>query len=263
MSLELTNSIAIDFWTRNFGVDERVPNLEFKNAIQEVMEEQKIKKIDEPQMPYNKNFEIQELFAKTVTEQIFWPVTKIAKNRLFPDYVDKSCVQFVINTFGPWSRIFQTIYEQFEDEEQQIKPLVYFHGRISEQDVKDKLKIVGDFLIRYNNEENRGLILSWSKPSKDTYDVTIKHEKIRRRKLKGKNGKPSRVVWTWEEKIAMIGGFKTVEHNFSSVKEFIEYKQGISTKVHQLLPTIKRPVMFVNPFRCYGQDSDGSPIIFG
>merc|ERR550532_2441392 len=143
---DLTNKAASEWWKNNFGDETQVSNKEFQSKIVEKLEEQKNQ--EGPAMGYNADASSQRLFAKLMVERIFWPAENLDTNQN-PNFVDQSCVQFAINTFGPWSKIFQTIHENLEDVKQPHKPLQYFHGRTTKQSLDDKLVEPGKFALRY------------------------------------------------------------------------------------------------------------------
>lgn len=178
----LKSKDAIAFWEKHFPGEERVDNKKFSNALIQLLEEQKDSDEKSDELGYNVDKDSQKLFAKMMVERIFWPADDLSRG-VSPGTVDKFCVQFAINTFGPWKQIFQTIHYNLEDATQPHKPLQYFHGRTPKSDIDKKLLAVGDFALRYNTGD-KGLILSWAKPTKDTSaGLIIKDEKVRRRKV--------------------------------------------------------------------------------
>merc|ERR1712130_446892 len=270
----LSRKAALEWWSDNFGEKEKVSNKDFQNALCEKLEEQK--NGDGPEMGYNADQSTQRLFTKLMVERIFWPAEDLSTNQN-PAYVDKSCVQFAINTFGPWSIIFQNIHENLEDVKQPHKPLQYFHGRTTKQALDDKLVDAGEFALRYA-EGGKGLILSWAKPSKDNNSgITIKDEKVRRLKIKKKVKKSkkkskkkkgedepppettSHVYWRYEEKVAEIGRMRKDKHDFDSLGEFLNYKKGagnVGTNKKKKKGGgnnyIENPVMFGSAYQTFG-----------
>jgi len=273
---KLVNTAAKQWWENNFGEEEKVSNKEFQAKICEKLEEQKSQEGEA--MGYNADASSQRLFAKLMVERIFWPADNLDSNQN-PNYVDQSCVQFAINTFGPWSKIFQTIHQNLEDVKQPHKPLQYFHGRTTKQSLDDKLVEPGEFALRYA-EGDKGLILSWAKPSKDNNSgITVKDEKVRRlkvkkttKKKKGKKGKKSKkkddepepestshIYWRYEEKVAEIGRMRKDKHDFDSLGEFLNYKKGsgntgtVSKKKKKTgINNIENPVMFGSAYQTFG-----------
>jgi len=276
----LKSKDAIAFWEKNFGDKESVSNKEFSKAIIEMLEEQKNSDEKSDDLGYNVDTDSQKLFAKMMVERIFWPAEDLTRG-VAPGHVDKHCVQFAINTFGPWSQIFQTIHHNLEDATQPHKPLQYFHGRTPKSEIDKKLLAVGDFALRYNYGD-KGLILSWAKPTKDTSaGLIIKDEKVRRRKVKtvvkkkkkkGKKGKKkkeeppppaeSHIYWTYIEKVAEIGGMREDTHNFDSLGAFLNHKKGAITtnsgsskKKKKGGANIKNPVMYGSAYQTFGVDT--------
>jgi len=192
------------------------------------------------------------MFTKGLAEQIFWPETgDLDHTTLTPKYVDQASVQFAINTFGPWKQIFDSIYKNLEDAGQPIKPMSYFHGRTPKKELHPKISTVGDFLLRYNDGNEKGLILVWGKKGKSNntrkgYDVILREETITRRNLKKKG-----VVWTWDEKIAKIGGMKIKKNDFTSIGEFLESMKGQVKIRKNDVSKLSNPVMLASAYRSF------------
>lgn len=210
-----------------------VSNSEFKDLLCEYLQELKCDDFEDG--GFNKDKETRKLFAKLMAEQIFWPEDEELKDGSFASTVNKACIQAAIDTWGPFTSMFQTIHLNLENSSP--TPLQYFHGRASIDVIEGKLKTVGDYLLRYDLDK-KGLILSWVKKGKKS-PIVIKHEKITRFKPKGKA-----VVWRWLEKVPGLGGAKTVNRDFKDIHAILD----VFKKQHKL----KDPVMFNSAYSCFG-----------
>lgn len=227
-------------WPNN---PESVTNIEFETLLIEVLSKENNDEKEESEREYTKTAESLRLFSKQLTEVVFWPDCEFGSDKPFPEKVDKSCIQFAINTFGLWSGMFETIHLNLEKESP--CPLQYFHGRTSLENIKLKLQNIGDYLLRYNIEkDSKGLILSWVKAGR-TKLIVIKHEKVTRFKAKGKP-----VVWRWEEKVAGVGYNRIEKHDYQSL--------------HLMLDVFKKndkcvnPIMFNSAYACYGTGNNAN-----
>lgn len=235
----LKSKKANTLWDKKFTNDDgtikaSVSNGEFKDLLFDYLQELKCDDFEDG--GFNKDKETRKLFAKLMAEQIFWPEDEeIKEPNSFAITVNKACIQAAIDTWGPFTSMFQTIHLNLENSSP--TPLQYFHGRASLETIEGKLKSVGDYLLRYDLDK-KGLILSWVKKGKKTPTV-IKHEKITRFKPKGK-----KVVWRWLEKVPGLGGAKTVNRDFKDVHAILETFK----KQHKL----KDPVMFNSAYSCFG-----------
>jgi len=180
----LKSSKVEAFWQKHFKDQTKVNNSQFQEALMVLFEEQKG---EGDELSYNKDKQSQQAFAKRMVEQIFWPATNL-KEPLNPEFVDKSCIQFAMNTFGPWSTLFQTISANLEDPSLPHEPLRYFHGRIPKEKFDVKFKEVGNFGLRYNDKAP-GLLLVTGTQTLDTSTVRIKDEALARRRLVKTTGK--------------------------------------------------------------------------
>lgn len=243
--MKLTNSNANKFWVKNFGNVEIVTNDNFALAIRKLLNEEKDQE-NVPHRGYNKDKDTRKIFSEMITQLIFWPKVELKENEDYPPFVDKASIQFAINAFGPWSQIFHTIYHELDAIDNELnnktQPIRFFHGRLSKENIRPKIEKVGDFVLRYNEkgekEKEWGLILLWAKYGNGK--LVIREENLRRRKLKAKNGKPSRVVWTWKKKTPIIGGIEIEFKNFPSIEEFLWSNRGMGKN-------LKRPILLINP----------------
>lgn len=110
---------------------------------------------------------------------------------------------------------------------------------MSEARTQALLKKGGQYLLRYNREGDKGLLLSWTKESQGTSSVIINNEKIYRFRPKGKP-----VEWRWEEKIKTISGIKSKILKFNSLDEMIQdFKKNDNTTKSKLIK-ITNPVLY-------------------
>jgi len=220
------------FWKHYFPGKETVQNEDFQVKIEELL-----KMGSQEEDGWNQSKQKRKLFAKAVTEQIFWPLKKLqqdtdttkqnkAKKQYDPpNFVDRDCVKFAMKTFGQWPVLFQNIYKNLCADDQPVPPLDFFFGHTRKDIVSQKIvqaKCPFHFLLKYDDE--RGLQLLWGKPSKKIHkSVTVSQvETIRRRILK----KDKREVWTWSEKIAEPGSVKRKNRDFPSICAFIDFMKG-------------------------------------
>jgi len=106
--------------------------------------------------------------------------------------------------------------------------------------------------LRYNdNEKGGGLLLAWAKAVPQ--GVMVKEEKVRRRVLK----KSKKIVWTYNEKVAVVGGVRSVAHNFTGIGKFLDYKTG-NGKTGPTVKQIIDPVMFGSAYATFGLNEDTS-----
>jgi len=165
------------------------------------------------------------MFAQKWTNLIFCPEDgNVTKSSLF-----FACKK---NTFGSWSTLFQTIYENLHDETLPIEPMNYFFGRTDVKSIEKRLKSDGQYCLRYHDEGGLELCILKQKQG----GTQIRKERIEKRKLKEKG-----VVWKWEETVARIGGSKVVTHYFGNVGEFL--KELKDKKI------IGEPVMFNSAYK--------------
>jgi len=203
------NANVKEFWEHYFGKKQKVDNYKFQKVMENLFEN--IRKedckdgddIDEETIK-----DSNRLFAKALSEQVFCPDVGDPN---VPSYVDQDCIEFAIKTFGPWKTIFQNIHKNLEDDTQSIKPILYFHGRISEEILNKHLTKIGDFALRYDKKE--GIILSWAKPGMRT-NFKIKHEKIIR-------SKRERNRWLYKEHVPSLNRMKIEKKYFNTLGEFI------------------------------------------
>lgn len=247
----LKNQKAIEFWETNFGDKTKVSIDAFTKATQTLLEQQKLEsdeKDDDQEYGYNKDVESQRNFIKFVTRVIFWPAVDLTQNS-HPGFIDKSCIQFAINTFGPWGQIFQFIDTNLADISRELKPSEFFHGRSTKEKIEENLPSVGDYALRYH--EKAGLVLHWAKAAGE--DVVIKEEHIVRKNLK-KVG----VMWCWGEQVPVRNGCKTVKRKFKSLGKFLEYMKGKRDRGSGVVKIVK-PFMFGSDYDSYGPGvSDGT-----
>jgi len=222
-------------------------------------EQKKISEEKSEKRPYNEDDKTQRHFAKCLCEQIFWPLASALEyddKSQTPPYVDQACVQFAIDTFGPWRSLFKTIWENLEDPEQSVKPILYFHGRTPKTDLVKKITSPGDFLLRYNDAtgaKSGGLRLLWGKKGqsdgKKGFEVIPREEDLKRRKL----SKTKKVVWTWYERIAQVGGTLVIKNDYASVGKFLEAMKGKDpNRPRKEMSKLNSPVMLVSAYRCFG-----------
>jgi len=248
----LTNKGASKFWEDNFQDKDSVANGVFQDALIPYIEEL----IEEHKDPFEFGSDDIDrkirLFTKQMASVVFWSTEDLlAQNST---HVDKSCVQFAINTFGPWSRIFQTVHAQLFDKDQELKPMEFFHGRTGKDILDKKIKTAGDFALRYDEAKNGGLVLSWAKGIPQ--GVLVKDENVRRRKLKKTKKKAARVVWTYNEKVAIVGGVRVDGHDFSGLGEFLNYKKGThKSQSGSGVKQILEPVTYGSAYQTFGLDS--------
>lgn len=269
----LTSPPALAFWLKHFQEDEQPTDKKFATALLKVFEDLK-EEDTEGDLVFNESLESQKLFAKLMVERIFWPAEDLTSPQN-PGYVDKACVQFAMKTFGPWRTLFQTIHLNMEDPKQPHKPLQFFHGRTPKNLLDKKLKAGGEFALRYT-DGSQGLILSWAKVTKDHQSgIAIKDEKVRRRRVrsvkkkKGKKKKSKKkdsepvpdfqTYWTYEKKVAIVGGVRTDTFNFDNLSDFLNHKKGVGAsgtlsgkKTKKPAKNIDTPIMFGSAYQTFG-----------
>lgn len=234
------NPAHIAWWIKNFKDKESVSNKVFATAVQKHLEK-KGKKAGSPVIDGDLS-----IFSKNMSKFIFWPVGEVKEGELYPDKVDIDSLQFALDTWGLWSKMFQTIHQNLEISSP--KPLEFFYGRMPKAKTDKKLKKVGDFLLRYDTDDEKkkqkkgGLILSWAKQGKGQ-PIVVKDEYIRRAKIGGN------YVWVWSKKEATTSGCKIVRVNFTNLHEFLEASKKDSRGVN--------PVMLTGAYACYKGDGEG------
>lgn len=240
----LTSKPALAFWAKHFpDNEESVSRPRFYNALLLLFKEQKQKEENKKggktskTVGYNIGENTQKQFAKAMVTQIFWPAVDLTENRN-RQFVDKSCIQFAINTFGPWSTLFQTIDANLEDLTQPHKPLEFFHGRVTREQVDIQLNAVGDFALRY--DQTRGVVLHWAREGRNN-EISPRHETLIRKKFPKKAA-----VWTWADSIAVPGGMKVKKHQYKSIGEFLDYMRGKNGRGNnqQQIKKISNAIMF-------------------
>lgn len=247
---KLVDKGAVKFWNEHFGTRMWVSNDEFQKGIQKKFEEQKkIQKDDDSDLfSYNDSTKSQTIFAEAMVNQIFWPARdhttneSILKKGNNPSYVDQACVQFAINTFGPWKQIFQSINMNLQDAEAQNRGLDYFHGRITKVMIQEKLKRQGDFALRYHAKG--GLMLCWAR-SGSKNEVMMKEDRVQRVKIKN-NPNPT---WKYNEKIPLKGKARTKKKYFDTLSLFLNYRQ------EQANVTRWYPNMYDSKYESIGRNS--------
>jgi len=216
----LKSKKANEFWEKHFGDQERVSCKAFRLALISFF---KTQKIENEAVQYHLDKVSMEIFSKQLVPRIFSSASD-------PAYVDLAAVQFVIDTFGPWNKVFQNIYINFEDGEQPHKPFQYFHGRCPKSKMESTIS-PPKFALRYAKLAKGGLTLSWSQ------NGTPKHSRLIRKKIKGE---PPR--WHFNEKIPGVGTVKTQINKFDKVGEFIDYMKERNAE------NIKIPLMFASGY---------------
>lgn len=238
----LKSEKAKEFWENNFGDKTKVTNDVFEKAIETLLETQQTESDEknDQEYGYHKDSESRRNFLKLMVRVIFWPAEDLTKNSN-PGYVDQSCVQFAINTFGPWDLMFQFIDTNLADISRELKPSEFFHGRSTKDKIEENLTNVGDYALRYHEEA--GLVLHWAKAAGE--DIHIKEEHILRKKFK-KSG----VVWCWGEQIPVRNGSKTVVHKFKSLGKFLQFMKGQRERGTGMVKIVK-PFMFGSDYDNY------------
>jgi len=224
-----------EFWKKYLDDEGEVQNAKFLTALIKYLEEHENEENKENiKVPSFKNKKSRELFAKRVTNQIFWPDPESKEN----DIVTKASIIFACkkSTFGPFITLFQTISENLSSTDLPFQPIDFFWGHSDLSRITKRLKKEKSYCMRYHDDG--GFEICIRKVVEDGSDPSLRRERIKRMNLKSKG-----VIWRWEEQIAMIQGMKINKHDFGSV--------GAWLKELKDKEIIEEPVMYGTAYRSY------------
>lgn len=251
----LRDKAAVKFWQKHFGEQEIVSNDEFTPKLEEYIKKKKIVEDDSQRND----------FVSTIVKRFLCVVDpgKYPDKTPSSDYIDKHGVQYAINVFGPWIQMFNEIHKHFFDNEFDFRPVDVFHGIISDEASK-ALLVKGNenksakkrrFLIRYGWSV---LIISSIRRGKRKtiryYDEPLVRKKPYTKKTGSKKKVPPR--WSYSEKIAAAGGFRTNTTIFTTLSNALQYLQGEYCK--DLKNVSRRRPKITTPIRAPGFEIDES-----
>jgi len=228
-SPDLVDSDAIEFWKASFGDRTVVKNSEFEKHLTGYIKERDKLHVDSL-----------NAFLTLVVERVFWPDASLYSDDVkVSEYVDMYCIQFAINTFGSWKRMFTFIYEQFQDPDLVNPILNLFHGRSRIWEETLETKTVS-YLIRYRNKgkvkngkNQGGLVICYT----DNNGLLKTEEVFRKPRHKPKNRDDwIPTGWTWTEKVPVIRGRKSVQ------RKCVTFEKLLS--MHKQCDNFQTPIMF-------------------
>jgi len=208
-----------DFWNQYFNGKDNVSNKDVQKVLENYLKDNEEKENYLKDNEEKKKDISRRTLAHSLAEQIFWPESD--KESLRSKNVTKKSIHFACknDTFGSWSTLFQTVYENLLDPNAGTQPMNYFFGRSDFELIKKRFtKKENCYCLRYH--EKGGLELCLQKKAHDGgWQFTT--EVIKRKKLKNKG-----LRWLWMETIATIGGNTQEKHYFENVHLFIKHMEA-------------------------------------
>lgn len=201
-SPDLKDKNALAFWKQNFGDQTIVTNAEFQEKLIAYVKDELNLMVDDL-----------KVYIGLLVQRVFWPSHKLYSDDCgdVRDYVDTYCLQFAVNTFGPWKSLFKFVYQQFQDPDLVNPILNLFHGRSREWKwmLENRKQ---NYLIRYRNKgrikkgkNQGGLVICYTNDS----GVIKTEEVFRKPRHKTPDGVWHPTGWTWTEKVPAISKTQT------------------------------------------------------